>query len=118
MKGTHVVGNVTGTGSPGEKVRTSHTPRLDERLAERLRTDRNAFERSTRRNAWVGGLLLVAGLGFLYLAFGVVGIAHGGVAVALIAIFPLLLSLTAFAEVRWRRRLLARTPTIPSGGTD
>ncbi len=116
MKGTPVAGTVTATGTPGDKGRTSHTPRLDERLAERLRTDRGAFERSTRRNALVGGLLLVAGLGLLYLAFGVVGIAHGGVAVAIIALFPILLSLTAFAEVRWRRRLLSRT--LASHGTD
>ena len=118
MKGTPVVGYVTATGSPGEKGRTSHTPRLDERLTERMRADRHGFERSTRRNALVGGLLLLAGLGLLYLAFGVVGIAHGGVAVAIIALFPILLSLTAFAEVRWRRRLLARTPRTASGGTD
>ena len=100
--------DMTGVGGGEEKVRTSHTPRLDERLTERMRTDRPGFERSIRRNALVGGLLLVAGLGLLYLAFSVVGVDHGGVAVIIIALFPLLLSLTAFAEVRWRRRLLAR----------
>ena len=108
---------VTAAGTPGERVRTSHTPRLDEHLIERMRSDRRGFERSIWKNALVGVLLLLVGLGLLYFSFAVVGIKGGGVAVVTLAIFPVLISLTAFADVRWRRKLLARTPVSGAAGT-
>ncbi len=112
-----MAGSVTAVGASGDRVRTSRTPRLDERLIERMGADRRGFERSTRKNALAGALLLLAGLGLLYVAFGIVGVKDGGVAVATLAIFPILISLTAFAEVRWRRRLLSRTPGKGTAGT-
>lgn len=88
--------------------RPNPTQKLDQSLVERYKAHPRAFGRATFLNLLVALALFVLG-GILVLAgVEVVTIRGGGLALALMGLFPTLLGLAALDEVRWRRALVAR----------
>jgi hypothetical protein len=87
---------------------------MDEELRQRLAADPKGFARSIRGNLLIGILLVAFALILLYFSFKVVGVSDGGVAVAVMAIFPLLLAIGAFDDVRWRSRALRAAGARPT----
>lgn len=93
----------------------SRTAKLDAELVERYHRDPAAFRRATQQNLYVIVALLVFAAILAYASFKLVGLSAGGLALLTIAIFPVLLALAAYDDVRWRKALDARqgVPPLP-----
>lgn len=88
--------------------RPNPTQKLDQSLVERYKEDPAAFNRATTYNLYIAlGLFVFAGI-LGYASVRLVTLGSGGLALDVMAIFPILLGLADLDEVRWRRALHAR----------